>query len=201
MSEHYYSKQPQIESDVRKWNTELAGLSFSFTTDRGVFSKGEVDFGSRFLIEEMIVPSTVGPILDVGCGYGPIGLTLARKNSERDVTMVDVNERALLLSQINAEENGVNNVKVYQSNGFEKVKENNFALIVTNPPIRAGKKVVHDILEQAYEHLKPLGELWVVIQKKQGAPSAIEKLNEVFGQSEVYKKKKGYYLIVAKKID
>ncbi|KOO40858.1 class I SAM-dependent methyltransferase [Priestia koreensis] len=201
MSDHYYSNNPSSVSDRQSWSFPLKGQTFRFTTDHGVFSKKEVDFGSRTLIETFELPEVEGPILDVGCGYGPIGLSMAKEFTDRTVHMVDVNERALELSKLNAQENGVQNVQIYQSPCYENVQEKSFSAILSNPPIRAGKKVVHEILEKAFDHLIANGELWVVIQKKQGAPSALEKLEAVFGEVEVVLKKKGYYIIRAKKVD
>ncbi|MBM7588315.1 16S rRNA (guanine1207-N2)-methyltransferase [Bacillus pakistanensis] len=195
MSEHYYSRNPNIESNPQHFKFQLRGYQFQFKTDQGVFSKNEVDFGSRVLIESFEAPKVDGPILDVGCGYGPIGLSIAKSNPERNVHMVDVNGRALLLSRDNAVSNQVANVTVYESDALEGVQEKNFAAILTNPPIRAGKDVVHAILSKSYEHLAEKGELWVVIQKKQGAPSAMKKLEEVFHNVEVVLKKKGYYIL------
>lgn len=200
MSEHYYSEKPTVESEERDWSYELKGHKLRFFSDKGVFSKKEVDFGSKLLIETFEFPDRSGGVLDVGCGYGPIGLSLAKSQSDREVHMVDVNERALLLSEKNAERNDIKNVKVYQSNCLNSVEKVDFAAIVTNPPIRAGKQVVHTIFEQAKEHLASEGELWVVIQKKQGAPSAIEKLNALFADVTVVVKKKGYFIIKAKKV-
>ncbi|MFD2445244.1 class I SAM-dependent methyltransferase [Bacillus sp. CGMCC 1.16607] len=199
MTEHYYSKKQQVESSPRNWSFKLRDRSFRFTTDNGVFSKAEVDFGSRLLVETFIFPEIGGDILDVGCGYGPIGLSIANADSGRKVHMVDVNERALHLAKENAELNQISNVSIYESYCLDQVVTDNFAAILTNPPIRAGKKVVHQILEQSYHHLVPQGELWVVIQKKQGAPSAIEKLEEIFSEVEVVEKKKGYFIIKATK--
>ena len=199
MSEHYYSKTQKVESDPKYWNFVLNDFSFRFKTDNGVFSKKEVDFGSRLLIEEFTEPVIEGNILDVGCGYGPIGLSMAQQMKDRLVHMIDVNDRALSLAAENARLNGVENVCIYESDRLENVKSNRFAAILTNPPIRAGKKVVHDIFEQSYDCLLPGGELWVVIQKKQGAPSAIEKISEKFGEVETVAKKKGYFIIKAKK--
>jgi 16S rRNA (guanine1207-N2)-methyltransferase len=113
--------------------------------------------------------------------------------------MVDVNGRAIELAKENAELNRIQNVKVYESDCLLNVKEKTFAAILTNPPIRAGKKTVHDIFEQSFEHLTSQGELWVVIQKKQGAPSAIEKLNNLFNHVETIDKSKGYFVIRAQK--
>ncbi len=143
-----------------------------------------MDFGSRLLIESFEMPAIEGTVLDVGCGYGPIGLSIAKSYPDRLVHMIDVNERAIELAKENAELNRIQNVEIYESDRLVNVKEINFAAILTNPPIRAGKKTVHDIFQQSYEHLAANGELWVVIQKKQGAPSAVEKLKEIFTNVE-----------------
>lgn len=198
MSEHYYSRKQNVESSPTFWDFTLRNQKLKFKTDNGVFSKKEVDFGSRLLIESFDATGVEGSILDVGCGYGPIGLSLA-KDTGRTVHMVDVNERALTLAQENAALNGITNVSIYESNCLENVNGRDFAYILTNPPIRAGKKVVHQILEQSYSFLKEEGELWVVIQKKQGAPSAMEKILGIYNNIETVVKKKGYYILRAKK--
>lgn len=199
LSEHYYSRTQSVESNPQHWDFTLRDFRFRFKTDNGVFSKREVDFGSRLLIEAFEMPEVTGLVLDVGCGYGPIGLSIAKHFQDRSIHMVDVNERALQLAKENAELNRIENVMIYESDCLLNVKENNFAVILTNPPIRAGKKVVHAIFDQSYNHLVSEGELWVVIQKKQGAPSAIEKLKENFKEVEVVNKDKGYFIIKAKK--
>jgi 16S rRNA (guanine1207-N2)-methyltransferase len=199
MSEHYYSSNPTTESNPQTWTYQLRGYTFTFTSDSGVFSKNEVDFGTRLLIESFEMPNIEGKVLDVGCGYGPIGLAVAKEDPARQVIMVDVNERAVELSKLNAKQNSITNVSVYQSNLFEAIENEIFSVILSNPPIRAGKKVVHQIFELSYKHLQQQGELWVVIQKKQGAPSAIEKLKSIFPEVEIVTKKKGYFIIKAKK--
>lgn len=108
-----------------------------------------------------------GPMLDVGCGYGPIGLALAKRFPARQVTMSDVNERALALAKRNAEANQIANVTIIESSVYEQI-DGQFGVIVTNPPIRAGKAIVSAILAGAHEHLLPGGQLYCVIQKKQG---------------------------------
>ncbi|MFS8188315.1 class I SAM-dependent methyltransferase [Rossellomorea marisflavi] len=195
MTNHYYSKNPEVGSDPQHFTFDLRGRSFRFKTDHGVFSKKEVDFGSRVLIDAFELPGVDGPVLDVGCGYGPIGLSLAKEFPERTIHMIDVNERALSLASENAAANGVGNVEIYQSDRFEQVEEKKFSAILTNPPIRAGKETVHAIFTESAEHLAENGELWVVIQKKQGAPSAMEKMEELFSNVEVVVKKKGYYIL------
>ncbi|MFP7446877.1 class I SAM-dependent methyltransferase [Bacillus infantis] len=201
MTEHYYSRTSKTESDPAYWDFSLRGHSFRFKTDNGVFSKKEVDFGSRLLVEAFKLPELEGNILDVGCGYGPIGLSIAKSFPERTVHMVDVNLRAIELAKENAAGNSVSNAAIYESDRLTGVGGGKFAAILTNPPIRAGKQVVHDIFEQSFEHLLTGGELWVVIQKKQGAPSAIEKLDSLFSDVETVEKKKGYFILKAKKVD
>jgi 16S rRNA (guanine1207-N2)-methyltransferase len=197
MSEHYYSRTQKVDSDPLYWDYTLRSTLFRFKTDNGVFSKREVDFGSRLLIESFIMPARDGFVLDVGCGYGPIGLSIARSFLDRTVHMIDVNQRAIDLAKENAALNRIQNVEVYESDRLLNVRELNFAAILTNPPIRAGKKVVHEIFEQSFQHLISGGELWVVIQKKQGAPSAIEKLKELFTDVVIIDKDKGYFIIKA----
>ena len=197
MSEHYFSKNPQSKSEPKTWNYTLIGKEYSFMSDVGVFSKNEVDFGTKLLIEQFEVPTISGDILDLGCGYGPIGIVLADQNQDRSMMMVDVNERALELARENALKNNVSNIDVVQSDGFSQIGDRSFAAVVTNPPIRAGKKVVHKMFEESKQALHRHGELWVVIQKKQGAPSAKAKLELLFGHVEVVSRNKGYFILKA----
>lgn len=195
MSDHYYSERPKSESNRNTFTESLCGKDFTFVSDAGVFSKSGIDFGSRLLIEELHLPEISGNILDVGCGYGPIGLTIASLNKDRQVYMIDVNERALSLAKENATNNDVHNVTIIQSDQLQHVMDQRFAMVVTNPPIRAGKSVVHGIFEQSADVLMDGGELWVVIQKKQGAPSAKKKLRTLFQSVEVVTRKKGYFIL------
>ncbi|WP_170005899.1 class I SAM-dependent methyltransferase [Bacillus fonticola] len=199
MSQHYFERNPASSHKREQWSSTLRGHTFRFITDSGVFSKGEVDFGTRVLLSRINVAqlSDGGPLLDVGCGYGPIGLALARELPDRIVHMVDVNERALCLAKENAELNSVSNVQIYESDAGSRVTERGFELVVTNPPIRAGKEVVHRIYEDAHQLLSPKGTLWVVIQKKQGAPSTLKKLEQLFSSVDTVHKEKGYYIICA----
>lgn len=200
MSEHYYSNKPQAESKPRHFLFTLLGTTFSFETDAGVFSKSEVDFGSRVLIDAFEMPELEGVLLDVGCGYGPIGLAIAKAYPDRMVYMMDINERAVALSRKNAENNGIQNVRIFESDGLSAIAEDiQAAAILTNPPIRAGKETIFRFYEEAYKQLAELGELWVVIQKKQGAPSTVSKLEGMFSEVDIVEKKKGYWIIRAKK--
>lgn len=196
MSNHYYSENPETAHDLEQWSFELMGKNFHFVTDSGVFSRQTVDYGSRVLIEQFDnTDLPEGSILDVGCGYGPIGLALAC-GTGRKVEMIDVNNRAVALAQDNAKRNGLEEqTDIHQSNIYEELHQDMYAAIVTNPPIRAGKKVVHQILTDAEPLLKTGGTLTAVIQKKQGAPSAKKKMEEVFGNAEIVSKDKGYYIL------
>lgn len=199
MGEHYYSKKPQVSSAPKQWKAEIREKVLSFTTDAGVFSKAAIDEGSQLLAETFKAPSIDGDFLEIGCGYGPVALAIASDFPERIIHMVDVNERALALSETNAQRNNISNVRIYESNGVDQVEVNNFAAIITNPPIRAGKQTVFSFYEGACEKLAVGGELWVVIQKKQGAPSTMEHLKKLFGNVETIAKKKGYFILRAKK--
>lgn len=196
MSDHYFTNNPNTVSETAAWTYTLRGREFKFVTDAGVFSKKTVDFGSRLLIETLDFSEMIpGDILDVGCGYGPMGLALAKEDPERKVEMVDVNERALGLAKQNASNNRLSNVLIHTSDIYGSVEGKGFAAIVSNPPIRAGKIVVHGVLTGAFDLLKNGGTLTIVIQKKQGAPSAKAKMEETFGNAQVIVKDKGYWVI------
>ena len=187
----YYAENPDAAHDIHELRVDLLGEKMTFLTDAGVFSKKMVDFGSQLLLKCLEV-NEGETVLDVGCGYGPLGLSLAKAYGVQ-ATMVDINNRALDLARQNAERNKVE-VTIFQSNIYEQV-EGKFDHVISNPPIRAGKQVVHEIIEKSRDFLKDGGDLIIVIQKKQGAPSAKSKMEDVFGNCEIVKKDKGYYIL------
>lgn len=195
----YYATNPIVDHDEHVIDYQIDGIDLKFTTDAGVFSKKRVDYGSGVLIKEMVkVAFPNDNILDVGTGYGPLGLFAAKLWPEQTVEMVDVNERGLKLAQKNAALNGINNVKIYSSDVYNQVEiTKKFGLILTNPPIRAGKNVVANILTEAKVHLVENGIILVVIQKKQGEPSARKLLRNTFGNCTILKRDKGYYVLQA----
>ena len=195
---HYYTNNIHLESDESKIDFRFRGNELTFISDIGVFSKERIDYGSRALLDAMDIKENQKSLLDVGCGYGTLGVSLAKVYPWLSVEMVDVNERAVLLSNKSIAANGIKNAKAYVSSVYENV-EGTYDVIISNPPIRAGKKVVHEILEKAYEHLNDQGELIVVIQKKQGAPSAKTKMEEVFGNCEIINRDKGYFILKSQK--
>lgn len=164
-----------------------------------MFSKNRVDYGSRVLLAAFNAAKTpAGPWLDLGTGYGPIGLALAKRWPDRQVTMVDVNELALELARKNATANQIENVEIKTSDIYDQVTQR-YAAILTNPPVRAGKQVVTAMLTGAADHLLPGGTLTVVLQKKQGAPSAEKTMQATFGNCTIIKKDKGYYILESTK--
>lgn len=196
MKEHYFSKSPQSKSSPKTWEFKLRNHVYQFTSDIGVFSKNSIDFGTRLLIESYVDPEVEGSLLDLGCGYGPIGISLS---GDRSIVMVDINERAVQLAKKNVEMNAIENAEVIQSDGFEKIKDQSFAVVVTNPPIRTGKDKVYELFQEANHCLVENGELWVVIQKKQGAPSAKKELERMFSVVETVNRKKGFHIFRAVK--
>lgn len=199
--EQYFTENPTTEKEIYKFDWNIGKAKFNFYSSNSVFSKSGMDFGSMLLVETVIKENEdfSGSVLDLGCGYGPIGIILAKLLNKSSVTMSDVNERALELCLMNAKENKVEDrVKVISSAAFKNISEN-FDIVATNPPIRAGKDVVFSFYEGAYEHLNKGGKLYVVIQKKQGAPSTKAKLESLFGNCETAEKKSGYFIFRAVK--
>ncbi|MDO4671152.1 MAG: class I SAM-dependent methyltransferase [Aerococcus sp.] len=197
MAHQYFDDNASLAHDRKTYETTLLDEKYRFITDSGVFSRERLDFGSVVLIKAAAktpVPN-MGPLLDLGCGYGPIGIVMAHQLPERTVEMVDVNGRALALARENAAANQVLNVNIHSSDGYSEVQATDYARILTNPPIRAGKQVVHRFITEARSHLAPGGDLLVVIQKKQGAPSARDKMQEVFGNVERIALEKGYWIL------
>lgn len=193
----YYAETPDSAHDIHELTVTLLGKPFKFLTDSGVFSKKQIDYGSQVLLNTVSVEKGKS-LLDLGCGYGPIGISLAKAKGVQ-VTMVDINRRAIDLARKNAIENQAI-VTIFQSNVYDNVT-GLFDYIVTNPPIRAGKQVVNEMINGSFNHLRCGGSLTIVIQKKQGAPSAKNQMEEVFGNVDTLKRDKGYYILQSKKIE
>lgn len=192
---YYYSEnQGDLESCPKSYNFNFKDHHFIYHTDNGVFSKDYIDYGSFALLKCFIPNSIDLPILDMGAGYGPIGITTSILFA-RDVVCAEINERAYNLINKNIEENHATKVKAYHSDLFSKIDDMKFSSIMTNPPIRAGKDVVFKIYDESYKHLEKGGELWVVIQKKQGAPSTKAHLEELFGNCLIINRDHGYYIL------
>ena len=194
--EHYFTHDPQSPHDIKTITYKFRDVSLELYTDSGVFSKDKVDYGSDVMIKSL--PGLSGSILDLGCGYGVIGLSIAKANPAAHVTMVDINQRAVDLTAMNIERNGIKNAEAFVSDGFQNVN-GLYNAIISNPPIRAGKSVIYPLFEESIKYLNPNGSLYLVIQKKQGAKSAVEKLISVFGNCEVINKQGGYWILKSTK--
>lgn len=190
-----YFDNVDLKSEIRKFDVKILNYLFSFYSDNGVFCKDHLDFGTRLLLENINWEDVCGKVLDVGCGYGPIGI-IAAKISSNEVWMCDVNKRALHLAKMNAKENNVI-VNIVESDCYSSIGDIKFQTIITNPPIRAGKKVIYKILFDAKEHLTLDGNLFLVIHKDQGAKSLMKDLEKDYILS-VIAKNKGFFAIKCK---
>ena len=195
MNDHYYTRVPQSESKPVGCEYTYRGVALTFQTDAGVFSKGEVDTGTRLLLEALPEEMS-GEILDLGCGWGVIGISVAKKWPGTRVTMADVNTRALDLSRENAKRNGAE-VTCVESDGMAELAEKTFDAVVTNPPIRAGKQVIYKMFADAAAQLKPGGALYLVIRKQQGAESCMKYLQTIYDTVEKLDKSGGFWVIKA----
>lgn len=187
-----YFDNEKLPSKMVKTDAFILGKKFVFFTDNGVFSKDGLDFGSRLLLESIPLEEVGGKVLDMGCGYGVFGIVL-NKITSCEVDMVDVNLRAMHLAELNIKENHCIGVNVFESNCYSSINSK-YTSIVTNPPIRAGKKIVYDIVMNARDYLEENGHLFLVIRKEQGAKSLIVDLEKLY-TVEVLNKKKGFFIL------
>ena len=195
----YFDNDETLAHENRTYSFTLLGKGFTLHSDAGVFSKDGLDDGSRLLLETIAKTNLGTSILDLGCGIGPIGIVLAGFDPNRRVTMSDVNLRALEKARENAKANGVESqVSIIQSDIYSNI-ESSFSCIVTNPPIRAGKKVTYAMYAGAVDHLNEGGRLILVIRKQQGAPSCQRYLETLFPKVEVVAQHKGFRILIATK--
>lgn len=202
MSHYYSQEQTDVKSEKKIFEYNFKGVNFKFNSDNGVFSKDNVDYGSYVLLKAFkpVVDfdgnRSPYPILDMGAGYGPIGIIISRMHNIHTV-MCEINERAYNLCQENIILNNAD-AEVRHSDLYEKIgEEEKFQAILTNPPIRAGKAVVYKIFEESKKYLAEDGKLWVVIQKKQGEESARKYLKTLFTDVDIVTRDRGYYILKA----
>ena len=191
--EHYFTKDPSGEYKTQTISATVAGKKIDFISADGVFSKDALDYGTAVLLEAFFsVHKKVGRLLDLGCGYGPVGISAALVSGAKS-TMRDINSRAVMLAQKNAVSNGVS-ADIAQGDGYEGIEEK-FDIIITNPPIRAGKSVYYPWVENAPKYLNENGEFWAVVQKKQGAESLKKLMLKTFGNCETVDREAGYHVL------
>ena len=191
---HYFENDTSLKSNRRLLKLYINDKILSFNSDSGVFSNTQIDYGSFTFLKSLIQENNVVDLLDVGCGYGVLGITLKLFDKCQNVTMIDINPKAVSLCQENIDFYNLDNTNCFVSDGLNNVV-GLFDQIVINPPIRAGKVVIYKMFEDSKTHLKENGKLYIVIKKDLGANSAIKKLSELFNKVEVIKKDKGYFII------
>lgn len=191
---HYFTNEENLKSEIEKVIAEINGIPFYFYTDNGVFSKGELDFGTELLLKNFKYDNPNNKtLLDIGCGCGPIGIYASHLGFTVD--MSDVNKRAIHLSKMSLKEQGLN-ANVFESDAYKNIT-NKYDYIVSNPPIRVGKEKLYEIVMNAKEHLKDGGSLWIVVRKQQGAESMVRDMKNAYKTVEVIVKKKGFFIIKA----
>jgi 16S rRNA (guanine1207-N2)-methyltransferase len=197
-AEHYFSALPKSEAKFALIHTSLRGRSFEFLTASSVFSKKRVDPGTRLLIEAMVLPAT-GCVLDVGCGYGAVGIAAAAFNPQVRVVMTDVNTRAVRLAKQNIERNRVTNAEVRCGHLYEPVEKLNFNCVLSNPPVSAGMETVKAIITQAPKVMASKATFQMVVRSKIGGKTLPFTLTETFGNSAVLARESGYRVLIAQK--
>ncbi|CDA80782.1 putative uncharacterized protein [Clostridium sp. CAG:594] len=191
---HYFTNEENLKSEIEKVIAEINGIPFYFYTDNGVFSKGELDFGTELLLKNFKYDNPNNKtLLDIGCGCGPIGIYASHLGFAVD--MSDVNKRAIHLSKMSLKEQNLN-ANVFESDAYKNIT-NKYDYIVSNPPIRVGKEKLYEIVMNAKEHLKDGGSLWIVVRKQQGAESMLRDMKNAYKTVEVIAKKKGFFIIKA----
>ena len=190
---HYYTDNKDLNSNRKEFEYYFDNEVFNFTTDNGVFSKDNVDYGSYILIKTIYLRELGNSLLDLGSGYGPIGIILKRFNPDLDIEMVEVNSRAVELSILNCKNNKTD-ISVHLCEDIETL-DHKFDTIVLNPPIRAGKKIIYSLYEKSKKMLNDDGHLYIVIRKAHGARSSIKELETLFRQVEIINSDSGYLVI------
>lgn len=194
---HYFENDPNLKSKELKVKIRIFDRIYNFVTDNGVFSKTGLDYGTRLLLKNVEVKEISGPVLDLGCGYGPIGIIVGSQINY-PVDMVDINERALDLSKKNAKLNKVDNVTIFESNVYEQITKK-YNYIITNPPIRTGKQMILNILLNAQEYLEADGTLLFVMRKDHGVKSIMKILEKEY-QITILDRDKGFYIVKCTKV-
>lgn len=189
----YFENNDSLKNNCESHQVIIKDQRYTFITDNGVFSKRGLDFGTRTLLETIPLDRINGNVLDVGCGYGPIGIFI-KHNTNSLVDMIDVNNRSIELAKINADKNNVK-VNIFNSDGYQNINKK-YDFIITNPPVRVGKTILYRLLFDAKKYLVDNGELWLVINKNQGAKSLMKDLEKEY-ETKLIKKNKGFYIIQA----
>jgi 16S rRNA G1207 methylase RsmC len=197
MHEHYYTEKPKSKVKYGLIKARLRGEAFEFLTASGVFSPKKIDRGTALLAEHMVIRDNAR-VLDLGCGYGVLGIVAARAAKGVEVVLTEVNHRAASLAEENLRRNDVANAEVRRGSLYEPLQGETFDVILCNLPMSAGLEVVYKIIEDAKEHLSYGGSLQVVVRK--GAERIRQKMLAVYGNVAILAKKGGYRVFLAEKL-
>jgi 16S rRNA (guanine1207-N2)-methyltransferase len=193
--DYYFSAEPTSKERFGLVRTALCGRSFEFLTASSVFSKRRIDPGTRLLIESMALPK-MGSVLDIGCGYGAVGIVAASLNSKLNVVMTDVNARAVRLAKKNLELNNIANAEVRYGFLYEPVEDLMFNCVLSNPPVSAGMNTVRDIVKGAAKVMTDKAAFQMVIRSKIGAKTLPCLFREVFGNCSVLARESGFRVLM-----
>lgn len=194
MSSHYFDEHQTSPQNRKVISFRFLSSLFTMISDDGVFNKEGLDTGSKFLLEVLLKQDLKSPILDFGSGLGVIGIILKTFKPEIDIEGFDINHRAVELSKENSKLNKVD-VSFTQNQHIEKM----YQTIILNPPIRSGKANIYAMFKDAYEHLEPQGQFYIVMRKQHGALSAIKELESYFASVEIVGRDKGFYVILSRR--
>jgi len=198
IADHYFTAFPRSKAKLGVIRTYLRGRPFEFLTSSGVFSKKRVDLGTRLLIESMVLPEK-GYVLDIGCGYGAVGVVAASSKPNSRVIMVDVNERAVWLARQNIQRNSIDNAEVRRGFLYESVEDLTFNCVLSNPPVSAGIETVKAIIVDAPKHMANKAYFQMVVKSKIGGKRLKMLLEEAFGNVDILARKSGYRVFISEK--
>lgn len=201
MTPHYFSEKPSTTGKTTLIQTHQLGNRLAFKSQSGIFGWTKVDTGSELLVNNLTIPKKSGlAILDLGCGYGFLGIALAKAYPKNNFVLTDINELAVRLTKENCKTNNVlQNTRVFQGNLYEPIKNGQFDIIITNPPLMAGKKILKDIIVNSTYHLTERGSIQLVVPKKKGLASMQKMLTGVYGTYQVLAKGSGYWILKSEK--
>ncbi len=193
---HYYDKNQKGPLNLRKLSDRIRGNILDFYTASGVFSLSKIDKGGRLLAEKCVLEDD-WTVLDLGCGYGNVGIAIAKSLPLSKVVLSDINKRAVMLAKENIKLNSLNNAEAIQSDIFEKIP-GKFNTILLNPPQSAGKELCLKMIEESKDHLLPLGLFQLVARHNIGGKELEKKMKEVFGNVESTAKKSGFRIYISR---
>lgn len=192
----YFEENNNLKKNKKLITVKFKDKYYKVYTESGVFSKDKLDYGTKLLLEKFTEKEIEGKVLDLGCGYGIIGIIIASTFPNSSVDMCDITDRAIYLSRENSKNLNTNNTNIFKSNIYENINRK-YNYIITNPPIRAGKDTLRKFLFKAKDYLDSDGELWFVMRKDHGVKSMIKELEKIY-KVEIKEKSKGFYIIICR---